>query len=93
MKRRTAVPSLFLIALALGVSQTKDPVVHFPTPSPGKPGEVVPMGRFRPANNQPYQPTAEEKQQITAKIDQLGSMIRALKGRNVIPAAIRGSAR
>ena len=88
MKRRTAVPSLFLIALALGVSQTTDPVVHFPTPSPGKPGEVVPMARFRPANNQPYQPTAEEMQQITAKIDQLGSIIRALKGRNVDDALL-----
>src|SRR5262245_5820315 len=81
MKLQTTIPSLFLIALALGISQTTTPVAHFPTPSPGKPGEVVPMARFRPANNNPYKPTAEEKQQITIKTDQLGSLIRTLRDR------------
>jgi hypothetical protein len=39
------------------------------------------MARFRPANNQPDQPTADEKQQITSKTGQLASMIRALRDR------------
>src|SRR5262245_14751380 len=88
MKLQTTIPSLFLIALTLGISQTTTPVAHFPTPSPGKPGEVVPMDRFRPANNNPYKPTAEEKQQITAKTDLLGSMIRALQDRRADDALL-----
>jgi hypothetical protein len=55
-------------------------VIHFQSPSPAiRPGEAVPMDRFRPAGNKPYQPTDAEKQQIAAKTDQLGAMIKALK--------------
>src|SRR5262245_27348356 len=82
--RSRFVTMLFVAGLALAImlplaSQT--PVVHFQSPSPGKQGELVPIDRFRPANHKPYQPTAEEKQQITAKTEQLGSMLRALKDR------------
>ena len=69
----------FTIALAFAGLVSAQQVIHFQSPSPGRPGENVPMTRFRPAGNKPYQPTADEKQQITAKTEQLGSMIRALK--------------
>ncbi len=69
----------FALALLVAAGIFAEVPIHFPSPSPAHPGEDVPMARFRPANNKPYQPTADEKRQITAKTEQLGSMIRALR--------------
>src|ERR1700682_6148920 len=51
--------------------------VQAPSPKQGRPGEILPWTRFRP-RTESYIPTAEEKQQIQSKIDQLGAMIRAI---------------
>jgi hypothetical protein len=49
----------------------------------GKKGpENLPWTRFHPATP-PYQPTDAEKQQIQAKTDQLGAMIREVKSRRI----------
>ena len=79
--------ALVFLAMLPAVPQT-GPVVQFPSPSPGRPGEAVPMSRFRPANNQPYQPTAEEKSQIQAKMAQLGKMVEQLKYNRAEPALL-----
>src|SRR5687768_14302624 len=74
--RRFAVPFAFLTAIA--VAQT----IQAPSPKQGRPGDVLPLNRFRP-RTEPYKPTAEETQRIHAKADRLGSMIRELQGRRV----------
>jgi hypothetical protein len=57
------------------------PAVPQTPPAKAKKGpENLPWTRFHPAA-QPYQPTESEKQQIQAKIDQLGLVIRELKSR------------
>src|SRR4051812_27875812 len=83
-----------LLTLIPAVSQTPgqtkkgEPVVQFQSPKPGRAEEDVPMARFRPANNKPYQLTTDEKRQIVAKIDQLGTMIRSLKAKRVDDALL-----
>jgi hypothetical protein len=74
--RRLAVSCTFLAAIA--VAQT----VQGPSPKQGRPGEILPWTRFRP-RTEAYSPTAEEKQQIQAKIDRLGAMIRDMRARRV----------
>src|SRR5205085_8442228 len=49
--------------------------------------ENLPWTRFHPAAA-PYEPTAAEKQQIQAKIDQLGAAIRELRSRRADDALL-----
>src|SRR5215467_15742144 len=64
-----------LLTLA-AVSQTQLP--NAATPPAKKAPENLPWTRFHPAAA-PYQPSDAEKQQIHAKIDQLGAAIRDLR--------------
>jgi hypothetical protein len=70
--------SLVLLFTGLLAAQT----VQVPSPKQGRPGEILPFTRFRPRTD-PYKPTAEEKQKIQAKIDELGGKIRDLRTRRV----------
>ena len=70
-------------ALVLLVSSGLAQTVQVPSPKQGRPGEILPWTRFRPRTD-PYKPTAEEKQRIQAKIDQLGAMIRELRSLRVV---------
>ncbi len=56
--------------------------MQVPSPKQGRPGEILPWTRFRPRTDS-YTPTAEETQQIQAKIGQLGVMLRDLQSRGV----------
>ena len=60
--------SLVLLFTGLLAAQT----VQVPSPKQGRPGEILPFTRFRPRTD-PYKPTAEEKQKIQAKIDELAA--------------------
>src|SRR5260370_8464765 len=60
---------VFLVGVAL--SQTRPP-------------ENLPWTRFHPATP-PYQPTDAEKQQIQAKMDQLGAMVQKLANDPLLP--------
>jgi hypothetical protein len=91
MKRPLAV---FLFAIALltlamlpAVSQT--PQTNSPQPpAPAKKApENLPWTRFHPATP-PYEPTPEEKQQIQAKIDQLGKAVNELRSRHADDALL-----
>ena len=62
--------AMLTLAILPGVSQTP--------PATKKAPENLPWTRFHPATP-PYQPTAEEKQQIQAKTDQLGAAIADLR--------------
>ena len=75
---RRIVTSFGFLAAITAFGQT----VQAPSPKQGRPGEILPWTRFRP-RTESYTPTAEEKQQIQAKTDQLGAMIRALEARHV----------
>src|SRR6266581_3532139 len=69
-----------ILALLPAVSQT--PQANTPQGAPAAPAkkapENLPWTRFHPATPA-YQPTAEEKQQIQAKMDQLSGIIRELR--------------
>lgn len=71
---RTAV----FLCVSVAFAQT----VQVPSPNQGRPGEVLPYTRFHPRID-PYKPTAEEKQQVQAKIDELHGKIRDLRARRV----------
>src|SRR5712691_12653587 len=70
--------SLAVLIAIPGLAQT----VQAPSPKQGRPGEILPWTRFRP-RTESYSPTAQEKQQIQSKIDQLGAMIRGLHAKGV----------
>ena len=74
---RTPLISLALLSVCLP-GQT----VQVPSPKQGRPGEILPLIRFRP-RTEPYKPSDEEKQRIQAKIDELGAKIRDLRARRV----------
>jgi hypothetical protein len=65
-----------MVALLPAVPQTA------PATKAKKGPENLPWTRFHPATP-PYQPTDGEKQQIQAKTDQLGGVIRELRSRRV----------
>ena len=67
---------LFVLAKMPAVSQEAPP----PPPAKKKAPENLPWTRFHPAAP-PYQPSDAEKQQIQAKIDQLGAAIREIRSR------------
>jgi pimeloyl-ACP methyl ester carboxylesterase len=72
---------IFAGALALAVALAAlAQTIQVPSPKQGRRGEVLPQSRFRPRTDV-YQPTSDEKQQIQGKIDQLGTMVRDLRGR------------
>src|ERR1051325_4935427 len=82
--KQYAAGLLFAVALVMlarlpAVSQTQSPSAP-PPPAAKKAPENLPWTRFHPATP-PYQPTDAEKQQIQAKIDQLGEAIRELRSR------------
>src|SRR5712671_3693606 len=70
--------SLAVLIAITGLAQT----IQGPSPKQGRPGEILPWTRFRP-RTESYNPTAEEKQQIQAKIDRLSAMIRGLEAQRV----------
>src|SRR5438552_8568388 len=76
-----------ILALLPAVSQTPQANTP-PPPAPAKKApENLPWTRFHPATP-PYQPTAEEKQEIQAKTDQLGAAIAELRSRRVDDALL-----
>ena len=81
--------ALITLALLPAVSQTpQETASSNPAAKKGKKApENLPWTRFHPAAP-PYQPAADEKQQIQAKIDQLGGMIRELRSRNADDALL-----
>src|SRR5947207_14449119 len=79
---RSAVLLAFLPLVTL-LAQT----VQVSSPKQGRPGEILPWTRFRPRTAS-YTPTAEETQQIQAKIGQLGAMISGLQSRGTDDALL-----
>src|SRR5689334_2304683 len=77
--------AVFLILAMIPATSQTPPANPKQAPAAQKaarPPENLPWTRFhRP--DPPYQPTDAEKQQIQAKIDQLGGMIRELKAKRV----------
>src|SRR4051812_7433972 len=71
--------AMLTLAILPGVSQTP--------PATKKAPENLPWTRFHPATP-PYQPTAEEKQQIQAKTEQLGAVIAELRAKRVDDALL-----
>ena len=79
--------TLVILAILPAVSQTPQGNSAQP-PAPAKKGpENLPWTRFHPAAA-PYQPTDTEKQQIQAKIDQLGKAIGELRARRADDALL-----
>ena len=70
--------ALFLLGAGLVLSQT----IQGPSPKQGRAGEILPATRFRP-RTAPYEPTAQEIQEITAKLETLDTAIGALRDRGV----------
>ena len=76
--------TLFVFALtALAVEQT----IQVRSPKLGRPSESLPWTRFFP-RPEPYKPTAEEKQKIQAKVDELGAAIKELRAKGVDAALL-----
>ncbi len=80
---KTLVILLSLLCAGLVLSQT----VQVPSPKQGRAGEILPTTRFRP-RTAPYEPTAEEKQAIAAKLAALDGEIAALRDRGVSDALL-----
>lgn len=79
---------IFLFAIVLVLLATLPAVPQTAPAAKGKKGpENLPWTRFHPATP-PYQPTDGEKQQIQAKTDQLGGIIRELRSRRVDDALL-----
>jgi hypothetical protein len=76
MQKRVA-GFLFLASLT-AFAQT----IQVPSPKQGRPGEILPITRFRP-RTEPYKPTADELQQIRSKVDRLAGVIGELRARHV----------
>ena len=83
--KRSVIGFLFgiwLVILAMLPAVSQIPPANAPQTGPATPAkkapENLPWTRFHPAAP-PYQPTDAEKQQIQAKIDQLGGIIRELR--------------
>src|SRR5581483_4617548 len=78
---------LVVLAILPAVSQT--PQQNGTPPAPAKKApENLPWTRFHPATPAPYQPTDAEKEQIRAKMDQLGGKIRELRSRRADEALL-----
>ena len=82
MWKRAVIASVCAVA-GMALAQT----IQVPSPKQGRPGDRLPWTRFYPRTD-PYKPTAEEKQKIQAKIDELGAMIRELRARKVDDALL-----
>lgn len=80
---KNLLPALALLFSIVALSQT----IQIPSPKQGRPGEILPITRFRP-RTEPYKPTAEELQQIRGKADELSAMIRDLQTRRVDDALL-----
>ncbi len=74
---RTPLISLAVLSVCL-----QGQTVQVPSPKQGRPGEILPLTRFRP-RTEPYKPSDEEKRRIQTKIDELGAKIRDLRARRV----------
>ncbi|MSV32375.1 MAG: hypothetical protein EXQ57_07635 [Bryobacterales bacterium] len=70
--------SFCILCTGLVLSQT----VQVPSPKQGRPGEVLPLTRFRP-RTEPYQPSAEEKRQIQVKLAALDGEIQVRRAKGV----------
>ncbi|MCX6585401.1 MAG: hypothetical protein NTX13_02315, partial [Acidobacteria bacterium] len=75
---KQTVIALFLLGAGLVLSQS----IQGPSPKQGRAGEILPVTRFRP-RAAPYEPTAPEIQEITAKLAALDSEIGSLRARGV----------
>jgi pimeloyl-ACP methyl ester carboxylesterase len=82
MMKRLVAAFAFLASIS-AFAQT----VQVPSPKQGRPGEILPITRFRP-RTEPYKPTAEELEQIRTKADRLGVMIRELQARRADDALL-----
>lgn len=76
MKTLTSLIVYLLTNLMLG--QT----VQVPSPKQGRPGEILPLTRFRP-RTEPYKPSAAEIKQIQGRLDELSAKLRDLRARRV----------
>ena len=87
MKPRDVAPYVITVAIlsvAAALPQESAP----PPKAPAKKApENLPWTRFHPATP-PYQPTEPEKQQIQARIDELGASIRELRARRADEALL-----